>query len=144
MKQKLLTIFLPLILGSIVGVILIPFMDYDFLARPPFSPPAIVFPIAWTIIYLFMGISNYFIKEQTETPNIYYLQLAVNLLWPIFFFVFKIRTFAFLWILLLIVLVANMIYQFYQIQKKAAYFQIPYFLWLLFASYLNLGIVLLN
>ncbi len=77
-------------------------------------------------------------------PIIYYIQLGVNALWSIIFFVFKWRLFSFIWIVLLVVLVILMIIRFYKIDKVAAYLQIPYLLWILFASYLNLGIYLLN
>jgi len=144
MKQKLFYLFLPFLLGGIVGLIIDPYMDYDVLAKPPLSPPGIVFPIAWTILYLLMGISSILILQKEKMPIVYYIQLLVNLLWPIFYFIFKIRTFSLIWIIFLIILVIKMIYQFYKINKTAAYLQIPYLLWLLFASYLNLGTILLN
>jgi len=72
------------------------------------------------------------------------LQLLVNALWPIFFFVLKWRLFAFLWILLLLALVVVMIIRFYRKNKIAGLLQIPYLLWTTFATYLNLGVYLLN
>ena len=76
--------------------------------------------------------------------TVYYLQLFVNLLWPIVFFIFKWRLFAFFWLLLLIILVTKMIIDFYKKNKVSAYLQIPYLLWCIFAGYLNLGVYLLN
>ena len=152
MKQKVFTfiksILVPLILGGIVGFILSKFMDYDSLVQPPLAPPAILFPIVWTILYILMGISYGILKVNDQVDSkvslIYYLQLGVNLLWPIAFFVFKWRLFAFFWILLLLALIITMILSFYKRNKLAAWLQVPYLLWTLFATYLNLSIYLLN
>ena len=75
---------------------------------------------------------------------IYYLQLAFNSLWSIIFFTLKWRLFAFIWIVALAILVILMIIEFYKKNKIAGLLQIPYLLWVLFASYLNLGVYLLN
>ena len=131
-----------------LGLIISMFMDYNELNKPPLSPPGFIFGIVWTILYILMGISygilDYKNLIDTNTKNIYYLQLFVNLLWPIAFFVFKWRLFAFIWLLLLIVLIIKMIIKFYRRDKIAAYLQIPYLLWSIFASYLNIGVYLLN
>lgn len=142
------SILIPLIVGGIVGFITSNFIDYGSLERPLLSPPGILFPIVWTILYTLMGISYGILKSNSLTDNkinfIYYFQLAVNALWSIFFFVFKWRLFSFLWIILLIVLVIIMIIRFYSKNKLSGLLQIPYLLWILFASYLNLSIYLLN
>ena len=96
-----------------------------------------------------MGISSYLISQsdsnqKEEALVIYAIQLLVNLLWSIWFFLCKWYLFSFFWILLLIVLVVWMIIKFYQISKTSAYLQIPYLLWLIFASILNLTVYLLN
>ena len=122
---------------------------YNTLNKPPLSPPSVVFPIAWSILYLLMGISIYIImqsknKLKENARLIYFIQLVINALWTPIFFGLKEYFFAFLWILMLIVLVITMILTFYKISKKAAYIQIPYLLWLLFASYLNFGVFVLN
>jgi len=142
------SILVPVILGGIVGFIISGFIDYNSLQKPPLAPPSILFPIIWTILYILMGVSYGRLKSKELTDEkinmIYYLQLAVNLLWPIFFFVLKWRLFAFLWIILLDVAVIVMIIRFYQKDKISGLLQIPYILWSLFATYLNLGIYLLN
>ncbi len=142
------SILVPVILGGIVGFIISGYMDYSSLVRPNFAPPAILFPIVWTILYILMGVSYGILKSNSLTDDkinsIYYWQLFINLLWPIFFFVFKWRLFSFIWILLLIVLVVLMIKEFYIKNKVAGLLQIPYLLWLIFASVLNLAIYLLN
>ena len=117
--------------------------------KPPLSPPGVVFPIVWSILYILMGISSAIIwcsesQEKPQALKLYAAQLAVNFFWSIFFFAFGWRLFAFFWLLLLLVLTAKMVKSFYQIDKKAAYLQIPYLLWLLFAAYLNFGVWMLN
>lgn len=146
MKRCIINLIIPLIVGVIVSLIMMPFMDYDELTLPFLAPPAILFPIAWTILYILMGISAYIIclNNNDKVPLIYYVQLGVNAFWSIIFFVFKLRFLAFIWIVLLIILVVKMIKQFKDINKIAAYLQIPYLLWIIFAAYLNLGIYLLN
>ena len=142
------SIFIPIIIGGFVGLLISNFIDYNSLQKPPFAPPSILFPIMWSVLYFLMGIS-YGILESTELVNskinnIYYLQLFVNAMWSIIFFILKWRLFAFIWIVLLDILVIVMIVQFYKKNKLSGILQIPYLLWILFASYLNLSIYLLN
>ena len=148
MIKRIIYSLLPIIGGAIVGLITSGYMDYSDMVKPPLSPPGIVFPIVWTILYILMGIS-YFIatkdKENDKDLNqIYLLQLFVNLFWPIIFFVLKMYFTAFLWIILLIILVIVMIKELLKNNKISGYLQIPYLIWLLFATYLNIGIFLLN
>lgn len=147
-KIYLKSILLPLILGSLVGLITSGKMDYNLLTKPFLAPPGIVFPIVWSILYLFMGISYGLLKTtntNTElTQKSYYWQLIINLIWPILFFVCKWRLIAFIWIILLLIAVLNMIYQFYHAHKTAGLLQIPYLVWVAFATYLNLFFYLLN
>ena len=95
-----------------------------------------------------MGISYAILENNSQVDSkinfIYYFQLFVNALWSIFFFSLKWRLFSFIWILLLDVLVIIMIIKFYNKNKTSGLLQIPYLLWILFASYLNLGVYLLN
>lgn len=141
-------ILIPVIVGGVVGLIISGSMDYDSLEKPFLSPPAILFPIIWTILYVLMGISYGMLDSKSlvgsEINFAYYSQLFVNALWPIFFFVLKWRFFAFVWIILLVALIINMIVKFHAKDKVSAYLQIPYLLWTLFATYLNVAIYLLN
>lgn len=147
-KVYIKAVLIPLIIGGIVGFIISGFMDYGTLNKPFLSPPGIAFPIVWTILYVLMGISYGIVESKglnnSDARLIYYLQLGVNALWSIFFFVFKWRLFSFIWIVLLIILVIFMIIEFYKKNRVAGLLQIPYLLWILFASYLNLFIYLLN
>ena len=146
--KKIFHTILPLIIGGIVGIITSGYMNYNDLIKPTLSPPGIVFPIAWTIIYLLIGISYMLLKEKgeisKETKQLYYAQLIFNYLWTFIFFVFKLRLLSVLWIIILDVLVIIMTYQFYKQNKLSGILLIPYVLWLLFATYLNISIYFLN
>lgn len=147
-KIYLKSIIIPVTVGAIVGFIISRFIDYNSLEKPFLAPPSIVFPIVWSILYVLMGVSYGILESNSLVDSninlIYYLQLFVNALWSIFFFVFKWRFFAFLWILLLLALVIIMIIKFYDKNKVAGLIQIPYLLWTAFATYLNFGIYFLN
>ena len=118
--------------------------------QPPLSPPAALFLIVWTILYVLMGIS---VARISLTPpstirsrslNIFVIQLAVNFFWSLIFFNAKAYGFSFFWLLLLWGLVFGMILLFRQIDSVAAALQIPYLLWLTFAAYLSYGVWKLN
>lgn len=141
-------LFFPILIGGIVGLLINSNIDYAELVKPTLAPPKIAFPIAWTIIYLLMGISYYLLKRNNLDDKleriIYYSQLFVNAMWSIIFFIWKLRLFAIIWIILLVILVIYLIYLLYKKYKISAYLNIPYILWLLFATYLTIGIYLLN
>ncbi len=140
-------IFLPIILGSITFIFIGKFIDYNYLIQPLLAPPAIVFPIVWTIIYLLMGISFYLYKRDTLGDNIdsiYYGQLAVNILWPIIFFVLKFRFIATIWIVVLDIMVIVMLKLFFKYSRTSGVMNIPYLAWTIFATYLTFSIYLLN
>ena len=147
-KHYLKFILIPVIVGGVVGLITSKSIDYNSLQKPFLSPPDIVFPIVWTILYVFMGISYALLKDKklvtSDTKFIYYLQLFVNALWPIAFFTLKWRLFAFIWIILLDILVIIMIVNFYKKNKWSGLLQLPYLFWSLFATYLNIAIYILN
>ena len=142
MQKLIKNILIPVIMGGIIGLIINPFMNYQNLNKPPLSPPGIIFPIIWTILYIIMGYSFY--KQNEQNKTIYYTQLVVNGLWSSFFFVFKWYLFSFIWIILLIILVIIMIKEFYKVNKLSGLINIPYLIWLIFAAYLSFGVYLLN
>ena len=148
-KTLVISIATAILVGLIGGLLGNSNMGFDLIQKPSFTPPGIIFPIVWTILYILMGISSYLIYEsnninKNNALRIYALQLIVNMLWTFFFFNLKWYLFSFFWIILLIVLVSIMIYRFMRINKTAAYLQIPYLIWLIFASILNFSIFLLN
>lgn len=124
------------------------YINYNSLVKPFLAPPSIVFPIAWTILYILMGVSYGILKNRKltnlEIDLIYYIQLGVNSLWSIFFFLLKWRLFASIWIIILAILIIVMILKFYNKNKISGLLQIPYLLWVLFAAYLNIAIYILN
>lgn len=142
------SILIPVIIGGVIGLIISKSIDYNTLQKPPLSPPSILFPIVWTILYVLMGISYGILDSKSliepKTKIIYGLQLFVNATWSLIFFTLKWRLFAFIWIIILDVLVIVMIIDFFKKNKTAGLLQIPYLLWIIFASYLNLGVYLLN
>lgn len=142
------SILVPLLIGGLVGIVTSKFIDYNSLIQPSWAPPSFLFPIVWTILYTLMGISYGILKSNSlldsKASTLYYVQLFINALWSILFFVFKWRLFSFVWILLLIVFVYLMIKDFYSKNKVAGLIQLPYLLWIIFASFLNLAVYLLN
>lgn len=123
---------------------------YSQIIKPSFTPPSFVFGPIWTVLYLLMGISSYLIwqkrnKHTISTSKVLYIsQLILNFAWSILFFGFHNPFIAFVDIVLLWGLIVSMIYAFYKVDKKAAFLQFPYALWVSYASVLNLYIVILN
>lgn len=148
-KKLFISILIPVGLGALVGFVSSSYSNYTDLTLPSFAPPGILFPIVWTILYTLMGISSYIISEsisyqKDKALSIYWIQLIINLLWSIIFFVLNLKTLAFIWIILLIISVIIMIKRFLSINKLAGYLQIPYLLWIIYAAILNLSIIFLN
>ena len=148
LSQKLLYILTPLIGGSIVGLIINKSIDYNYLVNPPLSPPSYLFPIVWSILYSLIGTSYYIYRKNNNddslTIRLYYIQLILNYLWSIIFFTLKLRTLAVIWIIVLAITIIYLMIRFYKEERTSFYLLIPYILWVLFATYLNIGIVVLN
>ncbi len=125
---------------------------YEEISTPALSPPAILFPIVWTILYVLMGVSAAIVYNSVSVNSdkrakalfTYGLSLVVNFFWSIIFFNMRMYFFAFIWLILLWVLVLKTILEYSEINKGAAYLQIPYLLWVTFAGYLTFSIFLLN
>jgi len=118
--------------------------------QPPLSPPSILFPVVWTILYALMGIGAARIRLSVHSPernkgiNLFLAQLIVNFFWTPIFFNVQAYSLALAWLLLLWAMVLAMILQFRRVDPLAAKLQIPYLIWLTFAAYLNLGVWYLN
>lgn len=118
--------------------------------QPPLSPPMLLFPVVWGILYALMGIGAARVslttasKDRSIALNVFVTQLAVNFLWSIVFFNLESYGFAFGWLLFLWVLIVVMIFAFHTVDARAAWLQVPYLIWVTFAAYLNLGVWLLN
>lgn len=150
-KPYLLSILISVAVGGLSALLTKNNMEvYSGLNRPPLAPPMIVFPIVWSILFVLMGIGSaavYNERKNTDVSSalkIYGLQLIVNFFWSLIFFNMQAYLFAFIWLILLWILIAAMIVQFYKIKPAAAYLQIPYLLWVTFAGYLTFMIYLLN
>ena len=117
------------------------------ITKPPLSPPSIVFPIVWVILFALMGIGAariYLSRERTNSLRIFLLQLAFNFFWSILFFNLQAFGAALVWLLILWGLILWMIVTFRKVEPLAAWMQIPYLLWVTFAAYLNYGVWILN
>ena len=116
--------------------------------KPPLSPPAWVFPVAWTILFVLMGIASVRVRAKvglrSSAIRLYVLQLFVNFLWPLLFFRWQAYLFSFIWLLLLLVLVLRLFDRFREVDALAGKLLIPYLIWLIFAAYLNFYAYLLN
>ena len=148
----MICLLIPLAVGGLAAWLTMDSMaQFAALAQPPLSPPGWVFPVVWTILYLLMGWASFLIwksgapqaaKKRALGP--YGVQLAANFVWPLLFFRAGLYGFALIWLVILLVLVAETMLAFGRIDRRAAWLLAPYFLWLLFAAYLNAGVWLLN
>lgn len=150
LKKLLLSVAIPLATGGLSALITMNgFKEYATMEKPALSPPAWLFPVVWTVLYILMGISSYLVassksEDKTQALIIYGVQLFLNFLWPILFFLMKAYLFSFIWLVLLWAFVLAMIAIFYKINKTSGIIQIPYLIWLSFAGYLNLAVFFLN
>lgn len=152
LKTLIICLAVPLLVGAVSAIISREGMA-AFAARvqPPLSPPAWLFPVVWTVLYLLMGYASYLVCTSASPDAkisgalfTYALQLAVNFLWSPIFFLWQNYLFAFLWLLVLWVLILITIIRFNSISRPAALLLVPYLLWVSFAGYLNFGVWLLN
>lgn len=120
------------------------------IVKPPLSPPGIVFPIVWVILFALMGIGAARIwlsppsARRSRSLALFFAQLFFNFFWSVIFFNFQAFGFALLWLAVLWALIWGMLLSFQRVDRPAAWLQVPYLLWVTFAGYLNLGIWLLN
>lgn len=151
-KPLAAAILIPLAVGGLAAFLTKDAMQsFDRLYKPLLSPPAWLFPVVWTVLYILMGIASYLIyvsdasaPRKKRALTLYAVQLGVNFLWSLIFFSLEAYFFAFLWLLLLAALIAATMVMFGYIDKTAERLLIPYIIWVSFAGYLNLGIFLLN
>lgn len=150
--KLIVALILPLSIGAFAGMFTSEAIPgwYATLNRPSFNPPNWLFGPVWTTLYLLMGISFYLIWKQKKSKErnfamlVFLIQLALNFAWSFIFFYFNKIGFAFAEIILLWLSIVLMIIRFYKIKPITAYINIPYLLWVSFASMLNLSYYLLN
>lgn len=152
-KSFIISVLIALSVGGLSALLTMGNMNlFSEVNKPPLAPPAFLFPIVWTVLYILMGISSAIIfknrnfkTSESETGLILYgINLLFNFFWSIIFFNFRAYTFAFIWLLILWFVILAMTAKFYKVNKFSAYLQIPYIIWVAFAGYLNLGISILN
>ena len=150
LRILLTSLALPILVGIAGALVTASGMDaFDLLKKPPLVPPAWVFSVVWTVLYILMGIAVYNVRisnsyNKSEAMQYFYIQLALNFLWVVTFF-----RFGWLWVsvivlLALIVAIALTIKNFGDVSSTAARLMLPYLLWCLFALYLNIGYAVLN
>lgn len=118
--------------------------------KPPLSPPGIVFPIAWTILYALMGVglARILMAEASSAKTygivLFAIQFVLNLAWCFIFFGAQRFDLALVELLVMVAAVIGMAVFFFKVDTIAARMQIPYVVWLCFATYLNIGVMILN
>ena len=122
---------------------------YSAINRPKLSPPPELFPIVWSILFVLMGIAAALVwcstGKQLDTALIFYgAQLVFNFCWSLIFFNFREYFAAFIWLIVLLVLIAVTMLKFFRINKLAGWLLVPYFSWVCFAGYLNFMVWRLN
>ncbi len=148
----LVCMLLPLFVGGISGYATAAGIQdwYVTLHKPSFNPPNYLFGPVWTILYLLMGVSLFIIwrsnqgRKRREALKIFAIQITLNFLWSFLFFKFNLVGLALVDILMIWLTIVLMIVIFRRVNKIAAYLQIPYLLWVTFATTLNGAIWLLN
>ena len=146
-QYLLICISIPLLTGAFSALLSGGMSSFSSLEQPIFAPPKWLFPIVWTILYILMGFASCIVRAKKADRNalfLYALQLAFNFWWSIIFFRYEKYFAAFLWLLILWLLIYLTIKKFSSISKTAGYLLFPYLIWVTFAGYLNLGIALLN
>ena len=149
-KSLVKHVALPLAVGGLAALLTRGNMAvYDAIVKPAFAPPPILFPIVWTVLYVLMGVSTYLLgpessEDKSAAKAVYLLQLLVNFFWPILFFNKRAFLLAFIWLVLLWILIGVMIWRYERINRTAAFLQIPYWVWVTFAGALNFSIYWLN
>ena len=148
-KKLIVCLLIPLAAGGLSALLAKDNMDsFASLNKPPLSPPGWIFPVVWTVLFILMGIASYFVavsdKRNRTALEFYGVQLLFNFLWSLIFFNLSQYLLAFIWLIILWLLVLITTGLFYLISKPAGYLMIPYILWVTFAGYLNFAICLMN
>ena len=145
----LISLLIPVAVGTVAGWLIQGSADfYNGLIKPPFAPPAALFPLVWTVLYLLMGIAAYRVHQsegegKQSALRLYYIQLVVNFLWPISFFLWKNFWLSFLILMVLWILVGVLTFRFWKLDRPAGLMMVLYWIWLTFAAYLNLFVAIL-
>lgn len=147
-----IAIIIPLIAGALSAYITSGDMNlYETMARPPLSPPGWLFPIVWTILYIIMGVASYIVYmadidlvQKKKALTFYIIQLVMNMIWSTLFFTFRLYLFAYIWLMVMWLLIVICTIRFYKIRPCAGVMMIVLLLWTTFAAYLNLACFILS
>lgn len=150
--KLIISLAIPLALGGIAGLFTASEIQdwYSQLTQPGFNPPNWLFAPVWTLLYILMGVSCYLIWKMPKSQardtalKIYSLQLLLNFTWSFLFFVSHQISVAMLEIILLWMCILLMMGRFHKLNNLAAYINIPYILWVSFATALNIAYWQLN
>lgn len=150
--QFIVAIAIPMSIGGLSGLLTDSATSqwYQQLEKPWFNPPSYLFGIVWPVLYLLMGISLFLIWAARPHPHkirafvIFGVQLLLNFLWSFIFFTFQEPGWALLEMSLLWMSIVAMMVVFFPIRRWAAVLQIPYLLWVTFATLLNASIWMFN
>lgn len=143
-------LLIPILLLIIIGSLLIKFSPYpyDSMVLPKFAPPSFVFGIAWTIFYIILYYSaskTIFLPfKKNRLFQLYLLLLSFQLIWILFFFTLGYQLIALFLLIVVYLLSVAFVFEMSKTNKKVALFNLPYLLWLLFATLLNLSVLVLN
>ena len=135
-----------LMINFVISMLLGNFSTYYDSLNSQVHVPAIVFPIVWSILYLIIGYINYCLEENGDIKgsNIFYIQLLFNVIWTPLFFGLHLPLVSAIDIVILLGISLYMLFYLFKRNKKLAYLWVPYVLWLVFATYLNISIAILN
>lgn len=148
--QLIICIVIPLIVGGISLVLSSgSFLNFDVISRPRFTPPNWLFPVIWVAVYIFMGIALYLIhisESQYRKPAtvLFIIQLALAFCWNLLFFNTTMHWFAFVWLLIMWILIIIMMNLTLKFSWGATLCLLPLILWITFAAFMNLMIARLN
>ncbi len=149
-------ILLPLVGGSIITLFTINAQEaFSSFKQPPLAPPAWLFPVAWTILYILMGVASYLIYRVRAVKAaekrlkraelwLFYVQLLFNFVWTLLFFNANLKFFAFGWLVAMWIMILALMIMCFRNRRAAMWLLLPYLLWVTFAGYLNLAIAILN
>lgn len=148
--ELFICVAIPLLAGGISSALTRNSMvTFVRVAKPPFAPPGWLFPIAWTILYIMMGIASFAIQNSYHELRmyaiaLYFVQLIFNFTWSLIFFRAGTYTFAAIWLGIMLVMIITLVIMCRQISMLAFWLLLPYAVWCCYALYLNVGIAVLN
>lgn len=138
---------IPLLVSLLISYIIKDYFSiYQSVTKPYFAPPSIVFAIVWPILYILMGVSSAIISQDKDNNAgfVFYVQLLLNYLWPILFFVLRLYAISFLELIILFLLIIITTFKFFRINKISGILLVPYLLWTIYAGYLNFMVWMYN